>query len=763
MSSEQAAAGGQPQNARDLMKNRQCACPHFVYVLVWLLLASSYGRTQEEGRRHITGTVIDQSGAPVPRVLIEIKDVKGPVVASSLTDQQGRFAFDLADGSYTLNASASGLASIEHLSLDVSAISRPIRLTLAIASIHESIVVTATRTETPLTQVGSNTTVIRGDDLQKGGFISAAEVLRRVPGLAVAQNGSYGQLTSVFMRGGESDYAKVLIDGIPANDPGGSYNLANLSVASIDRIEIVRGPQSALFGSDAMAGVIQIFTRRGTSEGLEPRPDIAVEGGSFATLRYQAGIGGKGERFDYAASFARMDTDNNVRNGSFNDAAISVNLGFRPSRESQLRMVFRSDAGRAGVPGQWAFHRPDPDQFYRHRSLAGGVTFTHLSTPSWIQTLSYTIHDSRQYSEDHVNDGSFVSSYQGRTAPFTSYDFAFQTLNQSRRQKISYQNEISLGHTHRMTSGVEYEREDGTVGDPHSDPLVAVRNNIGGFFQDEWFLHKRLFAAAGLRIDHNGSFALAAAPRLSLAWHARQPAPNRIWGLTRIKANFGTGIKEPTLVESFSTSPYFHGNPDLKAEKSTSYDVGIEQHFSNGKSAIEVSFFENRFRNQIEFITTDYSTFAGTFFNIGKTRARGIETNFQQSFGRRVELAGSYTFLGSVVLENNAAFDPALAQGQPLLRRPRHSGYLDLKWKPGRWTFGATGTWVGQRADSDFAGLEFTRNPAYGVLDLLASFRLFSGAFVYVVVNNALDRNYMEVLGYPALPARFRIGFTTGY
>jgi iron complex outermembrane receptor protein/vitamin B12 transporter len=731
--------------------------------VVWLLLALSYGWTQEEGRRHVTGTVVDQSGAPVPRVLIEIGNPKGPVVASSLTDQRGRFAFDLADGSYTLNATATGLAPIKHLSFDVSAITRPINLTMAIAAINQSIVVTATRTEAPLTQVGSNTTVIRGDDLQKGGFLSVADVLRRVPGLAVAQNGSNGQLASLFMRGGESDYTKVLIDGIPANDPGGSFNFANLSAASIDRIEIVRGPQSALFGSDAMAGVIQIFTRRGASEGLEPRPDIAVEGGSLATFRYQAGIGGKGERFDYAASFARMDTDNNVLNGSFNDAAVSGNLGFRPSHKSQLRIVFRSDAGRAGVPGQWAFHRPDPDQFYRHRSLAGGVTFTYISTPSWLQTLSYAVNDSRQYSEDRIDNGSFVSSYRGRMAPFASYDFAFQTLNQSRRQKISYQNEISLGHAHRITSGVEYEREDGTVGDPRNEPLVAVRNNAGGFFQDEWFLHKRLFATAGVRVEHNGSFALAAAPRLSLAWHARQPAPDSLLSLTKIKANFGTGIKEPTLVESFSKSPYFQGNPDLKAEKSTSYDVGIEQYFSNGKGAVEVSFFENRFRNQIDFITTDYSTFAGTFFNIGKTRARGIETNFQQSFGRYVELSGSYTFLDSVVLENIAAFDPALAQGQPLLRRPRHSGYLDLKWKPGRWTFGATGTLVGRRADSDFAGLEFTRNPAYGVLDLLASFRLFSGSFVYVVVNNALDRKYMEVLGYPALPARFRIGFTTGF
>ncbi len=292
---------------------------------------------------------------------------------------------------------------------------------------------------------------------------------------------------------------------------------------------------------------------------------------------------------------------------------------------------------------------------------------------------------------------------------------------------------------------------------------MAQRKNLGAYLQDEWSVTRRLFATAGVRLEHNGSFDFSATPRLSLAWHAHQAAPDQFLGLTRIKANFGMGIKEPTLVESFSESPFFLGNPNLKPEQSTSFDAGIEQSFRNGKGVLEITFFENHFRNQINFITTDFTTFAGTFFNVGKARARGMETTFRQALPLKLEIAGSYNFLDSLVLANSEVTDPIFAPGQPLIRRPHHSGYLDLKWKPGRWTWGATATLVGSRADSDFLGMGLTSNPAYYVLDLLMSFRLFSGASFYVIVNNASNQHFMEVLGYPALPARFRVGFSAGF
>jgi vitamin B12 transporter len=266
-----------------------------------------------------------------------------------------------------------------------------------------------------------------------------------------------------------------------------------------------------------------------------------------------------------------------------------------------------------------------------------------------------------------------------------------------------------------------------------------------------------------VRLERNESFGFSAAPRLSLAWHARPSQAGGLFDLARIKANFGIGIKEPTLVESYSKSPFFLGNPDLKPEKSVSWDVGIEQHFRNESGMLEVTFFENRFRDQIGFVTTDFTTYAGTFFNLAKSRARGIEAGFRQELGGNVSLGGNYTFLDGVILQNAAPLDPIYAEGQALLRRPRHLGRLDLEWKPGRWTVGASGTLVGARLDSDFAGIGLDRNPGYGTLDLNLSLRLMSGMKLFAAASNVLDKKYMEVLGYPALPFRFRVGFIAGY
>ncbi len=711
----------------------------------------------------VTGSVFDQSGAPLPMVRVQIWDSEGQLVADAQTNARGDFSLELTPGRYQVSATLAGFAPLKDYPLQVEHTLPPLKLTLQIPTPEQEIIVTATKTETPLSQVGSNVTVISGQELAGEGISTVAEALRRVAGLTLVQSGGVGQVTSLFIRGGNSNYTKVLIDGIPVNEPGGNYNFAYLSTSGIDRIEVVRGPQSALFGSDAVAGVVQIFTRRGTSEGLTPKPSAVFEGGTFATYRYGGGIQGKGDRVDYAVFFSRLDSDNNVANGSFNDATITANLGFRPSRKSEIRAVFRSEAGRSGVPGQWAFQRPDQDAYYRNRDVAGTFNFTYLANTRWTQRVSYVVNDSRQFSADPIDSGSYIPQYDGHTAPFAFSDFTYETLNQTRRQKIGYQSDLMLPHGHLFSAGADYERESGTVGDPQLNPLLAVRNNFGAYLQDQWSLHNRFFSAAGVRLEHNDSFGFFAAPRLSFAYHVHEPSSTSRWGLTKFKANFGLGIKEPSLIESFSDSPFFQGNPNLRPERAVSFDAGIEQYFGSGRNAVELDYFENHFRDQVGFEVTDFTTFAGTYFNIGKTRARGIELALRSELGWHWEIAGAYTYMDSKVLESANASDPAFAKGQELFRRPRHSGYLDLHWKPGRWTVGATEILVGDRVDSDFSSLGITRNKGYAVLNLLGSFRMGGGTSLFVAVNNALNASYMEVLGYPALRANFRIGIRAGY
>jgi len=720
------------------------------------------GRDADHAVRTVTGVVVDRTGAPLPQVVVEIADREGQRITTTLTNSRGEFALELPEGSYRVNAVLAGFAPLKELPLKVTPANPPLRLTLEVSGAEQHIIVTATRTDVPLSQIGSSVTVVSGHELTSTGVLTVADALRRIGGFHLAQNGGLGQLASLFVRGGESKYTKILIDGIEVNEPGGSFNFANLSTAAVDRIEIVRGPQSALFGSDAIAGVIQIFTRRGASEGLTPRPGALMEGGSFATYRYAGSVEGRGKRLDYAASFARLETDNDVLNGSFHEATVTGNLGFRPSVKTEIRAVFRSETGRTGVPGQWAFHPPDPEEYYRRRDLAGGLAFTLFGSASWTQKISYTVSDSRQFSADPTDSGSYLPSFDGRTALFPSYDFVYQMLNQTRRQRITYQSDLILPHSHVLTAGTAYERESGVIGDPTAAPLGAIRNNFGIYLQDQWMLRNRVFAVAGVRLEHNDSFGFFATPRLSLAIHARQPAPGSVVGLTKIKANFGMGIKEPTLVESYSQSPYFRGNPNLRPEKSVSFDIGVEQQLASGRGAIEVSYFNNQFRDQIGFVTTDYTTYEGTFFNLGKSRARGVEAIIRQHLGWQLEIAGTYTFLDSRILESTTAFDPVFAEGEALFRRPGHSGYLDLSWSPRRWTLAATGIFVGSRADSDFSGLGMTRNPGYGTLNLRASFRISDSLSWYAAVDNALNRKYMEVLGYPALRAHFRVGLRAG-
>jgi vitamin B12 transporter len=717
---------------------------------------------ETSARRTVSGKVLDPKGAALPRTLIEVRDGQGQTVATTQTNGRGEYSLNLPQGKYTLKVTLAGFAPVTH-PLDTASSDAAADITLPIASPQELVVVTATKTETPLVQVGSSVSVVTGEELSEKGIASVAEAMREVAGIAVVQSGGIGKTTSLFMRGGESDYTKILIDGIPVNEPGGSYNLGNLSTSSIDRIEVVRGPQSALYGSDAIAGVIQIFTKRGKSEGLSPKPFAMVEGGSFATYRYGGGIEGSSERLDYRVSFSRFDTDNNVANDSFNEASITGNLGLRISKKAEMRVVFRSEAGRSGSPGPWAFERPDLDAYYRRRDEAGAITLTYLQTPSWTQRVSYTINDSRQYSANPLDSGSYTPRYKDRIAPFPYTDYTFENLNQTRRHKASYQSDLLIPFGNLFSFGFDYEHESGVVGDPSLNPAEVSRVNNSGYLQDQWALKNRFFLTGGIRFDNNESFGFYASPRLSASFLARQSGAKSAWGTTKIKANFGMGIKEPTLLESFSTSIYFQGNPDLKPEKTTSFDVGIEQQFNSNRGVIEWTYFENRFRDQIGYEITDYSTYAGSFFNIGKTKARGIEISAKHGLFWNLAVSGAYTFLDSEIVDSVSAFDPAFAKGQELFRRPRHSGNLDLRWKFRKFGLGATGILVGSRVDSDYSDLGMTRNDGYSLLNLIANMKLTKDISIFAAVNNVANERYMEVLGYPALRRNFRIGLRAGF
>jgi len=268
-----------------------------------------------------------------------------------------------------------------------------------------------------------------------------------------------------------------------------------------------------------------------------------------------------------------------------------------------------------------------------------------------------------------------------------------------------------------------------------------------------------LFLTAGGRLEKNDSFGTRAVPRVAVAWRARGGGD----ALT-VRASAGAGIKEPTFFESFGVSFFAEGNPDLKPERSHTFDVGAEQRLLRGRLRLEATLYHHDYLDQIAFTVVDFTTFQGSYVNVGHTRARGVEVAAEAAPAARVRLHAAYTYLDGRVLVSTSDFDPVFAVGQPLLRRPKHQFAFSGTAGTGRFDVGATVVTVGRRADSDFAGLGLTENEGYVRVDGRARLRLGHGLEAFVVSENLFDREYQEALGYPALGRSVRGGlrFRTG-
>jgi vitamin B12 transporter len=581
---------------------------------------------------------------------------------------------------------------------------------------------------------------------------NVAELLRSVPGFNVLQLGGRGSLTTLFVRGGESDYNKVLLDGMPLNQPGGAIDLSNLSSANVDRIEVVRGPQSALYGSDAISSVVQIFTKKGNAEETRPEMGLLLEGGSYDSFRAGGSISGGVGKVSYSSQYQHLTTENREPNNYFRNNSFSSRVGVETSKDSELSLVARVERGKAGVPGPTAFGPADLEEYYRKRDFVIGANWNQRVSDNWSQRISYSQSYVNQLSADPVVSPSFVPTFQGKEGAFPIDDFAYSFLSATRRHSLNYQSEFVLS-THLLSAGMDYEEERGVAGDVH-----AARTNFGYYVQDQFILKQRLSLTSGIRFEDNGSFGFAAVPRISLTYLLRNGNSGKFFGMTRPKFNFGLGIKEPNFVESFSTNFFFKGNPDLKPEKTRSFEAGLEQRLARDRIRAEVNFFHNHFDDLIAFQTTDFSTFAGSFFNLAKSQAWGVEHIVEASPIDHLRFSGSYTYLHSKVLKSTDPFDPVFREGARLLLRPTHSGFVGLTWLSSKWQVSTHAIFIGERADSDFRGLGLTQVDRYTKWDLSGSYRINPKLDLFAVFDNILNRDYFEEIGFPALKFNFRSG-----
>jgi vitamin B12 transporter len=728
----------------------------FAYLSVSLAFAVSLSAVSSAAT--LTGVVVDSVGQPLPRAHVRV--TSGGTTSATFTGVDGTFRIDADAGTdCTVEASLEGFASASRACSDT-----PLSLTLDVAPVAEHIIVSATRTEAPASQIASDVTVFDREDLERLQHPLLGDLLRAAPGTTVVGTGAPGDVTTLFVRGGESNYTKVLLDGVPLNEPGGTFNLNNITTENVERVEFVPGANSALFGSDAMTGVIQLFTRRGRT--ATPQIDARFETGSFNTVRASAGIAGRRDRFDYSAAVAGVTTDNQVPNDRFRNLTLSGSGGVQLAPHATLRVVGRAERGRSGTPGQTGFGRPDLDAFFERHDSDWGATFDQ-SAGRWHQRANYGLAVSHQTSANLQIDPPYTPSFDGHIAPFEFTDFPYDSLSTLRRHHATYQADVTSATasagTHVDTALVDWDGERAELVDVLANASTpASRDNLGVSLQHQ-ALWSRAFATAGVRLEHNASFGDATVPRLAAGYYLRHGAG--AIGSTRVSVSAGLGIKEPTVLQSFSLDPGFLGNPDLKPERSRTFDTGVEQRLADDRVRLNVTWFANRYRDIISTRTTSFDPFRSQYFNIGLTRARGIEASGDVALERGFRARAGYTFLDSRILESTSEFSDVLRAGSQAFRRPRHSGYVQAGWNSNRASLDVTGTLVGQRVDSDFSALEppLTFNDGYQRWDLRASVRVSRQLSITGAVDNLADRHYMEPLGYTALGRAARIGVKTTF
>jgi vitamin B12 transporter len=686
------------------------------------------------------------AGAQV--VLIPVGSKTPAAVAS--TSAEGLVVFrDVASGSYRVQVLAKGFApATANLSSDAEITTVQLRL----AAATETVVVTATRTPVPTEAAGADVETLSGSQLETMQPVAASDAIRFLPGAIINTAGQRGGLSSLFVRGGDSTYNKVIVDGVTVNEPGGTFDFGTLPLSETDHLEFVRGAQSTLYGSDAMTSVVQIWTRTGTTATPELR--LGADGGNFATANGYASLAGAHARFDYNIFADQFNTNGQGVNDAYSDSLQGGNLGVALNHQVTLRMRVRHLNSHTGVPGEWNFNGdplepPDPNEWSQLNDLLGSVELTIAAPSGWQHRFTGFDYNYRYNDVNLTGDLARVDDFPAH---------GFDDIN---RAGFEYQGdylERSWAHT---TFGYRFEDENGFVGDLLFPPLThGLRLNDDVYGQQQITLG-RLLLIAGARFVHNGAFGNTGVPRVALTLLALRGG--EVFSGTRLRFSYATGFKEPRLEETFAGPPYSTPNPSLQPERNRAFEAGLLQNLFGNKYAFTATYFNNLYYDRIDYATNP-TTFIGQYVNVDKSFAQGAEIEFQGTIVPRLLLNTAYTYTSTEILAapvcTPANFcDPALlGAGQPLLRRPKHSATALLTYSGKRWGANLAGSFVGRRKDSDFLGFGIDHAAGYVRVDMGGWYALTSRVTAYLTLQNALDKQYQEVVGYPALGANVRAG-----
>lgn len=568
------------------------------------------------------------------------------------------------------------------------------------SSVEETVIVTADRLEEELKDAGSSVTVITREEIEQQKALFVLDVLRSVPGIYISQSGSVGKVTTIFSRGAESDHILVLLDGVQINDSLNFVDLSTLSTNNIERIEIVRGPQGTLYGSDAMGGVINIISRKGGKilSGV-------LEGGSDATFNGAVRTGAGSERNNFALEYSLFDTDGETLNDDYQNQTLAFQGHVRVTEWTDLGVLYRNYDTETGIPLNAGVPAPDRRQD-THAALLN-IPIKQEIRDGWTAEVNFS--DFNQ--EIDFND------------PDDPFGFTFSN-SESNTRTFQVMNTIAFKGEQTLIGGYEFERV--RVSDISSFGVSldnAKITNHAFFGQYQTVLRDTATVTVGIRIDDHSEFGTKTNPRLAVSYRL----PNDI----RFHGTLATGYRAPRPAEL--SGPF--GNPDLQPEEVTGVDLGVEKEFLSGKVFLSGTGFFNDFKQMIDFPPPTFRP-----ENIQEVQTSGFEFALGVRPYKNLQIKGGYTFLHTEDRRN----------GEQLLRRPKHSGsiYVVYRWQ----RIGANFNWqlIGDRFDIHDVTFVRVVSPAFNKADLVLNFDVTKSLQLYMRITNVFDKRYQEVFGFPS-------------
>lgn len=576
----------------------------------------------------------------------------------------------------------------------------------------EEVVVTASRIEEPLRYSPDSVTIITGEEIQKKGKKTVIDVLKDIPGISIVQYGSPGGSSSIYTRGTNNAHTLIMIDGVRVGDPmstDGKMSIADLSTDNIERIEIVRGAQSVLYGSDAIGGVINIITKKGKGK---PKFYLSAEGGSFETFREKAGVSGSNDKVNYAASVSRLDMKRvsradedlgNTERDYYHDTNISARV------DGQI-----SETVRMGFSARHSESSMDYDDSETDANKVQDTTITSVATNFdqdlfdwWQHVIKLGVTEVKR---DYTKDGNFDSLYNGTN------------------KVASWQHNFFIGEIDTITAGFDYQEE---IGDSQSSwgssyNITNKSVNTKSFFiQNKLTLFQGLSFTLGARHDDHQTFGGEDTYKGALAYFYENTG-------TKVRGSYGTGFHAPSLYQLYSS----YGDTNLKPEESKGYDVGIDQELFDKKILLSATYFHTKIDDLI-----DWNSVTSKYYNVGKVKTKGWETSFSVKPLTWLSFDVHYTYTEA---KNEDEGDTN--NGKDLIYRPKHAGGFSLNIEPlEKLNVNLNTQYVGRRYRNAGNTAEM---PDYTLFNLAASYDMMKWLKIFGRVENLTDQKYQSIYKY---------------